>query len=81
MYHPVAQRLVENFLGLSSHLFGCGLVGLGIQNQLGVQHLWFHDGIYTGSSLVYDGTFTLLQNIQHCQGKQATAAIYIHETF
>ena len=37
---------------------------------------WFHDGITTGQSVIYEGEIQHLKAINTCQGKQASVAIY-----
>ena len=40
--------------------------------------IWFHDGIATGQSLLYEGTFqTFGQSLNSCRGKDAILAIYV----
>ena len=40
--------------------------------------IWFHDGIATGQSLLYEGTFqNFLHSLNSCRGKDATMAIYV----
>jgi hypothetical protein len=39
-------------------------------------HIWFHDGISTGSSTEYEGTLTSIHNLAICRSRVATAAIY-----
>jgi hypothetical protein len=47
-----------------------------IYNQ---DQVWFHDGILTGQSMLYDGAITTFNNIQLsiCRGKKAIAAVYM----
>ena len=47
-----------------------------IYNQ---DQIWFHDGILTGQSMLYDGAITSSNDIQLsvCRGKKAIAAIYM----
>jgi hypothetical protein len=41
--------------------------------------VWFHDGIATGQSLLYEGTFQnfVPDSLRSCRGKKALAAIYV----
>jgi hypothetical protein len=40
--------------------------------------VWFHDGILTGWSMLYDGAMTTSNNVHLsvCRGKKAIAAVY-----
>ncbi|KAF8223612.1 hypothetical protein L208DRAFT_1315993, partial [Tricholoma matsutake] len=40
------------------------------------EQIWFHDGISTGASMLYDGQLLPTSDLQHCKGKQANIAIY-----
>ena len=37
---------------------------------------WFHDGITTGQSVIYEGDVRDLRLLNMCQGKQASMAVY-----
>jgi hypothetical protein len=40
--------------------------------------MWFHDGIATGQSLLYEGTFqNIVPSLNSCRGKKAVMAIYV----
>jgi hypothetical protein len=40
--------------------------------------IWFHDGIATKQSLLYEGTIqNLVESLNLCRGKEASAAIYV----
>ena len=37
---------------------------------------WFHDGITTGQSVIYEGDVHNVRALNMCQGKQASMAVY-----
>jgi hypothetical protein len=40
------------------------------------RQLWFHDGISTGTNMIYDGQLQSHTSLTHCRGKQACVAFY-----
>ena len=40
------------------------------------RQLWFHDGISTGTNMIYDGQLQSHTSLTHCRRKQACVAFY-----